>query len=93
MNWDAATVERIANGEVDWLTMTSPRIVRSLMAHLPDSAKAQLGTRTKLASISPLTSAAARECGLQVTAEACTASTDAVIDAMLECSKKSETES
>lgn len=91
-NWDAAVVDRIVRGQVDWIVLTSPRIVRSLMAHLPDPAKAQLGERTKLASISPLTSAAANEYGLEVAAEAPTASTDALIDAMLNCSKKSAKE-
>jgi uroporphyrinogen III methyltransferase/synthase len=83
--WDSAIVDRIARGEVDWITLTSPRIVRSLMSHLPDQAKAQLGTRTKLASISPLTSAAAVEYGLAVAAEAGTPSSNALIDAILDC--------
>jgi uroporphyrinogen III methyltransferase/synthase len=86
-NWDAAVVERIAHGDVDWITLTSPRIVRSLMAHVPESAKAQLGKRIKLASISALTSAAAKECGLAIAAEARTASADALVDAILKCCK------
>jgi uroporphyrinogen III methyltransferase/synthase len=83
--WNAAVVERITRGEVDWITLTSPQTVRSLVAHLPSAAKDQLGHRIKLASISGLTSAAAIECGLEVAAEARTANSDGVIDAILEC--------
>lgn len=86
--WDPDIVDRIARGEVDSVTLTSPRIVRSLASHLPDAAKAQLGKRTKLVSISALTSAAAEECGFAVAAEASTANTDALIDAILNCTTK-----
>jgi uroporphyrinogen III methyltransferase/synthase len=86
--WDSAIVDRIAHGEVDWITLTSPQIVRSLVTHLPKLARAQLGKRTKLASISALTSATAAEYGLAVAAEARTASSEALIEAILDCSTK-----
>jgi uroporphyrinogen III methyltransferase/synthase len=82
--WPPAIVERLGRGEVDWITVTSPRTVRCLATHLPQAARERLGTRPKLASISPLTSAAAREHGLTVTVEAATASTDDLVDAIVQ---------
>ncbi len=88
-DWDAAVVERIARGEVDWITLTSPRIVRCLAGHLPEPARQQLRKRIKLASISPLTSFAAREVGFEVAVEAPAADTDAMIRTMVEFVRRS----
>jgi len=82
--WDPAVVDRIAQGQVDWITLTSSGVVRSLVAHLPEHSRTHLGVRTKLASISPITTQTVRELGLEVAVEAATASMDALVDAMLE---------
>jgi len=82
--WDPAVVQRIGRGDVHWITITSPRTIRCLATHLPDEARFQLGKTAKLASISPLTSAAAKSLGLQVAAEAESANADALIDKIVE---------
>ena len=82
--WDPEVVDRIVQGQVDWITLTSSGVVRSLLAHLPEQAKTHLGVRTKLASISPITTQTARELGRAVAAEAATSSMDALVDAIVE---------
>ncbi|MBW3541621.1 MAG: uroporphyrinogen-III C-methyltransferase [Planctomycetes bacterium] len=57
-------------GRLDWIGLSSPSIARSLKRLLPAAALQHLGSRVRLASISPVTSAAARECGLPIAAEA-----------------------
>jgi uroporphyrinogen-III synthase len=59
-------------------------VFRSLWTHLPAEARTRLGHPAKLASISPVTTAAAREAGLEVTVEAASASADALIDAIVQ---------
>jgi uroporphyrinogen III methyltransferase/synthase len=83
-HWDTTVVDRIAQGQVDWITLTSSGVVRSLAAHLPDQARTQLGRRTKLASISPVTTQTARELGLQIAVEAATASMDTLVEGIVE---------
>jgi len=87
--WDAAVVEQLERGDADWVTITSPRTIHCLMTHLPQSACERIGRTVKLASISPLTSAAAREHGLTVSVEAATASMDGLVDAMVRCVERS----
>jgi uroporphyrinogen III methyltransferase / synthase len=74
-NVDAAelpvhVVERIAEGSVDWITLTSPAIANRLHALLPAKARTRIGPIVRLASISPVTSAAVRALGWTVAAEA-----------------------
>ncbi|MEX0703551.1 MAG: uroporphyrinogen-III C-methyltransferase [Planctomycetales bacterium] len=57
-------------GEVDWIGLSSPSIARAVARLLPDAARDRLGTSLRLASISPVTTAAAQEAGLPVSAEA-----------------------
>lgn len=62
---DDEIAELVAAGKVDWITVTSSAIAKSLAAMFgPDLKKA------KLASISPITSATLRELGLEPAAEA-----------------------
>ncbi|MFO0956308.1 MAG: uroporphyrinogen-III synthase [Isosphaeraceae bacterium] len=74
--------DRIARGEVDWITLTSPAIARNLHRLLPDPARGQIGRSARLATISPLTSEAARSLGWEVAAEAEPYTWDALIDAI-----------
>jgi uroporphyrinogen III methyltransferase/synthase len=62
--------QQLEQGQLDWIALSSPSIARNLARLLPDKAKIHLGHQTKLASISPVTSAAAREGGLPITVEA-----------------------
>jgi uroporphyrinogen III methyltransferase/synthase len=62
---DAETVKLLASGGIDWIAVTSSAIARSLVRQYP----ADLA-RAKLASISPVTSAALVEFGFRPTVEA-----------------------
>ena len=76
-------LSRIEHGELDWIALSSPSIARSLSSLLSDSAKKQIGGPVKLASISPVTTAAATEIGLRIAAEATTYTWDGVFDAIV----------
>ena len=65
-----ASLQAIERGDLDWIGLSSPSIARNLARLLTSDAKAQLGKKTKLASISPVTTEAARQVGLTITAEA-----------------------
>jgi uroporphyrinogen III methyltransferase / synthase len=58
-------------GEVDFITLTSSNIARALFSALDETALAHLRSgRTKIISISPVTSSTIRELGLPIAAEA-----------------------
>jgi uroporphyrinogen III methyltransferase / synthase len=82
-HWDERVISGLERAEVDWITVTSPRIVRALDSGLSTQAKAQLGAKVKVASISPLTSEAARAKGWIPTVEASEANIDALIEAIV----------
>ena len=56
---------RLAAGEIDWITVTSSAIARSLVAMFGDDLR-----RCRLVSISPITSATLRQLGWEPSAEA-----------------------
>ncbi len=60
----------IEAGELTWIGLSSPSIARGLARLLPEHLKSRLGQSTRLASISPVTSQAAREAGLPIAVEA-----------------------
>jgi uroporphyrinogen III methyltransferase/synthase len=62
---DPAIAEQMAAGSIEWTTVTSSAIARSLAHIFGDSLR-----RTKLVSISPITSATLRELGFEPAAEA-----------------------
>ncbi len=62
--------DRIASGTIDWITITSSAIVERLFELLSARARARVGETVKLASLSPLTTAAANRLGWKVEAEA-----------------------
>jgi uroporphyrinogen III methyltransferase/synthase len=70
---DAASpvLDCLRRGEIDYVTLTSSNIARALMRALDDVCRRRLQSgEVKLVSISPVTSAAVRELGLPVAAEA-----------------------
>jgi len=69
---DAAVIENIEKGQIDWVCLSSPSIARAFHRLLSPAARDQLGNSVRVASISPVTSAAAREVGMPVDAEATT---------------------
>ena len=48
-----AIVDRIVNGTVDWITLTSSAITTRLHDLLPEPARQRIGREVRLASISP----------------------------------------
>ncbi|MBL6706860.1 MAG: uroporphyrinogen-III C-methyltransferase [Planctomycetaceae bacterium] len=77
---DALTA--LENSQLDWIGLSSPSIARRMADLLPDSAKAQLGKTLRIASISPVTSAAAKDAGLPINAEATTYTWDGIFEAI-----------
>ncbi len=87
-NEDAASIpedsaDLLVNGQIDWVGLSSPSIARSFANLLDPETKSHIGTKTKLASISPVTSEAAREVGLPISAEAETYTWDGILDAIV----------
>jgi uroporphyrinogen III methyltransferase / synthase len=70
--------ELLAAGRINWITVTSSAIARSLAAMFGQNLK-----KAKLASISPLTSAALREKGFDPSVEAAEYSMDGLIAALV----------
>lgn len=76
---DAEIAEQMAAGQIDWVTVTSSAIARSLAAMFGQS----LG-RCRLASISPITTATLAELGYQSSAEAKVYTMQGVVEAIVE---------
>ncbi len=79
-----AVIDRIAAGSIDWITLTSSAITARLHALLPDRARCQIGRSTRLISLSPVTTAAARSLGWDVAAEATVYTWDGLIQTLIE---------
>lgn len=62
---ETGTVRRLAAGEIDWITVTSSAIARSLVRLFGNDLR-----RSKLASISPISSGVLRELGFSPSTEA-----------------------
>ena len=77
-------LQMIEKGELDWIGLSSPSIARSLASLLSSEARKQIGAKTRLASISPVTTAAAREAGFPIAAEATTYTWDGLFQAMID---------
>ncbi len=76
--------ERIAEGTVDWITLTSSAIVRRLHGLLPGPARERIGREVRLASLSPVTTATVRELGWEVAVEARRYDWPGLVDAIVE---------
>jgi uroporphyrinogen III methyltransferase/synthase len=88
---DAGVVDALRRGEIDFITLTSSNIARALVQHLDSPCRARIEKgEVKLLTISPVTSAAVRECGLPVAAEAAEYTTDGVVDALLALARRDE---
>lgn len=69
---------RLAHGEIDWVTVTSSASARALHAQFGSAL-----SKTRLISISPLTSQALRELGWQPAAEASAATMEGLVEALV----------
>ncbi len=74
---DGDIAEQLRAGQVDWTTVTSSAIARSLWRLFGEDLR-----KTRLVSISPLTSATLRELGLEPAAEAAEATIPAILDVL-----------
>ncbi len=63
-------LDRLERGDLHWIGLSSPSIARSFARLLTPTARQHLGVKTRLASISPVTTAAAQAVGLPIAAEA-----------------------
>jgi uroporphyrinogen III methyltransferase/synthase len=80
----APALDCLRRGELDYVTLTSANIARALVRALDEVCRARLASgQVKLVSISPVTSAAVRELGLPVAAEAAEYTMGGVVDALL----------
>jgi uroporphyrinogen III methyltransferase/synthase len=68
--WSPEIQQRLVAGNLDWIGVSSPAIARNVWRLMPDAARSKVGQEIRIASISPVTSAACREIGLPVSAEA-----------------------
>jgi len=81
-----AVRERLAQGEVDWLTFTSSSTVKNFLEAV--GAEAVRAARPKIASIGPTTSATLREAGLEPTVEADPHTIPGLVDAIVQRERK-----
>lgn len=76
---DVEVADLLREGRLDWILVTSSAIARSLAAMFGDDLR-----RARLATISPLTSVALRECGFEPAAEATSYTMEGIIAAVLQ---------
>jgi uroporphyrinogen III methyltransferase/synthase len=82
---DAAALEGLRRGAIDYVTLTSSNIARAVIERLDGTCRARIREgRVKLVTISPRTSAAVRELGLPVAAEAAEYTTGGILQALVE---------
>jgi uroporphyrinogen III methyltransferase/synthase len=75
---EAEVAEALTDGQIDWITVTSSAIARSLVGMFGDDLR-----RAKLASISPITSGVLSELGHRCAAEAPVYTTEGVVRAIV----------
>jgi uroporphyrinogen III methyltransferase/synthase len=81
---DPGLLEQVRQGGIDYVTLTSSNIARSLVKALDGAARERLRDGTvRLVSISPVTSAAVRDLGLPVAAEAVEYTAEGVVAALV----------
>jgi uroporphyrinogen III methyltransferase/synthase len=81
---DSEAFKCLRRGEIDYVTLTSSNIARSFARALDSHSRERiLAGQVKLVSISPLTTAAARDMGLPVAAEAGVFTTEGVVEALV----------
>ena len=80
---DETAVERLRNGEVDFVSFTSSSTVRGFVQAVGRALATALPARTRAASIGPVTSATLEELGIAVAAEADPHTIPGLVDAIL----------
>jgi uroporphyrinogen III methyltransferase/synthase len=75
--------ELLRQGRLDFVTLTSTNIARGFLHLLGPAERAAVGKSIRLVTISPVTSAAVRELGFEVSAEAATYTGEGVVQAVV----------
>jgi uroporphyrinogen III methyltransferase/synthase len=84
---DPTVLDALRRGEIAFVTLTSPNVARSFVAVLDAACRARLESgEVRVVTISPVTSAAVRELGLAVAAEAEEHTAEGVIEALVRLS-------
>jgi uroporphyrinogen III methyltransferase/synthase len=76
---DAMIRDKLAQGKIDWITVTSSAIARSLVRLFGTELRA-----SRLVSISPVTSGTLRELGFEPAAEAASYTMSGVVEAIVQ---------
>lgn len=80
----------LRRGDIDYVTLTSSNIARALLQNFDAVCRGHVLTgRTKLVSLSPVTSAEVSKHGLPVAGEAAAATMDAILDLLVRSQEKS----
>ena len=79
----AEVAQRLDEGTINWITLTSSAITERLHGLLSPAARQRVGREIKLASISPITTSVANRLGWQVAAEAEVYTWEGVVSAIL----------
>lgn len=82
---DADAIDRIARGEADAVTFTSPSTARGFFGMLESTPAEENARRLRIASIGPVTSDAVRALGLDVCAEAGEHTSEGLVSALERC--------
>jgi uroporphyrinogen III methyltransferase/synthase len=86
---DDEVMNALRRGEIEFVTLTSSNIARSLLDRLDATCRRRIQSgEIKLVSISPVTSAEVQRLGYHVAAEATQATTDGVIEALIKLTCK-----
>jgi uroporphyrinogen-III synthase len=83
-SFPAELIARLKSGTPDWIGLSSPSIARRFASLLKSAGISPGDLKSRLVAISSVTAAAARECGLTLTAEAEVSTWDGI----LECIQK-----
>ncbi len=82
---DSKVLLALSRGEIGYATLTSANIARSLLRSIDETCRMRIHDGTiKLVSLSPVTSAAVREMGFEVAAEATEFTIDGLIAALIQ---------
>jgi uroporphyrinogen III methyltransferase/synthase len=79
----ARTIQHLRAGKIDWVFLTSGNVARGFFSWLDSDLPQILRERTKLLSISPITSQVVREAGYPVALEASKHSPEGMMDELL----------
>jgi len=82
---------RLKAGTLDWIGLSSPSIARRFAQFLKTAGIAATELQTRIATISPVTSAAAVESGLIVTAEATVFTWNGILEAIERTNRSAQT--